>query len=200
MTIYQVTHKMRWLGQEVRNVYYYETIDAEPSALEWDDIVDEIRGDFDSLLKTILSQQWAFWGIDYRVVSSPGLLSFEALPTAGELVGTSATDDVATQVALLISVKGVTTKPNRARTYLSGMTQGQVNDSLFAAGVRADAEEFIDMQSVLNAAGVNELQRVAAEWNNGHTQVVASNNIAGRASKASLVPATQRRRRIGVGM
>ena len=61
-------------------------------------------------------------------------------------------------------------------------------------------EVFVDLQSVLNSGGTNPLQRVAAQWNSSHTQVVASNNIAGQASSASQVPATQRRRRIGVGI
>lgn len=200
MTIYMVTHKMTWLLQECRNVYYYETQVGEPSVGEWQDIVDEIRGDFDSELKPSLVPEWQFWGIDYRVVSTAGLLSFEALPTAGALVGTNTEDSVATQVAMLVSVKGTTTKPNRARTYLSGFGEANVVDSLFLPGVRANAETFIDLQSVLNAAGTNELQRVAAQWNTGHTQVIADNNIAGSASVASIVPATQRRRRIGVGM
>ena len=200
MTIYQVTHKMRWLLQECRNIYYYETQVGDPSVAEWVDIVDEIRADFLAELVASLSDEWSFYGIDYRVVDTAGLLSFEALPTAGELDGTSGNDSLPTQVALLVSVKGTTTKPNRARTYLSGFQENAVTDSLWVAGNLAAAETFIDLQSVLNAAGTNDLQRVAAQWNSSHTQVIATNNIAGSASKGSLVPATQRRRRIGVGI
>lgn len=200
MTIYMVTHKMTWLQQEVRNVYYYETQVGNPTTSEWQDIVDEIRGDFVAFPIGALCDVWQFWGIDYRIVDTAGLLSFEALPTAGALVGTDTNDSIPTQVAMLVSVKGTTTKPNRARTYLGGLSQNAAVNSLFTSGVQGYGEVFIDLQSVLNAAGTNELQRVAAQWNTGHTQVVASNNIAGSASKASTVPATQRRRRIGVGM
>lgn len=200
MTIYMVTHKMRWLNQECRNVYYYETQVGEPSNSEWQDIADEIRADFVSELSSTMVEDWTFYGIDYRNVSTAGLLSFSKTPTLGDYDGTSAVEGVATQVALLVSVKGTTTKPNRARTYLTGVRHDSLVDSLFDSSTRGSAETFIDLQSVLNAAGTNDLQRVAAQWNSGHTQVIASNNIAGDASVASLVPATQRRRRIGVGI
>lgn len=200
MAIYMVTHKQRFHLQEVRNVFYYETVTANPSTSEWDDIVDEIRADYVSELADRMSDQWAFYGINYRIVDTAGLLSFDAVPSLGDIVGTSANDSIATQIALLVSVKGTTVKPNRARTYITGWTEQQVTDSLFVQNARDDAEAFIDFQTVLNSGGTNVLQRVAAQWNTGHTTVVATNNIAARPAVASLVPATQRRRRIGVGI
>lgn len=200
MTIYQVSHKMRWLGQEVRNIFYYETTVGNPSTSEWQDIVDEIRADIVAEMLTFLSPDWAWYALAYRIVSTAGLLSFDAFPTAGEIVGTSGSDDLATQVSLLVSVKGTTTKPNRARSYLAGFVESTVIDSLFTAAAQLVGEVFVDLQSVLNGAGTNPLQRVAAQWNTGHTQVIVTNNIAGDPAKASIVPATQRRRRIGVGI
>lgn len=198
--IYQVTWKMRWLNQECRNVFYYETQVGTPSTSEWQDIVDEIRGDLVSSWIGTATPDWSFYGIDYRRVDTPGLLSLSATPTAGALAGSAGADNVATQVSLLVSVKGTTTKPNRARTYLCGMSKSAMTDSQWGSSFTAAAETLIDLQSVLNAAGTNELQRVAAQWNTSHTQVVAWNNIAGSASIASAIPATQRSRRIGVGI
>jgi hypothetical protein len=200
MTIYQLTHKMRWLGQEVRNIFYYETTVGNPSTSEFQDMVDEIRADLVAELIASLSPDWAFYALAYRIVSSAGLLSFDIFPTAGEIVGTSGSDDLATQIAMLVSVKGTTTKPNRARTYLAGFVEAVVIDSLFNAASQLAAEVFIDLQSDLNAGGTNPLVRMAAQWNSSHTQVIVTNNISGDASKASQVPATQRRRRIGVGI
>lgn len=200
MTIFQVTHKMRWLQQECRNIYYYETITGNPSVAEWQDVVDEIRGDVVAELLGTLSPRWAFYGIDYRQVDTPGLPSFSVVPTAGEIVGEAALDDVATQVALLVSAKANSVKPNRVRTYFSGLTEASVNLSMIEAGSKTVFEAFFDMQSVLNAAGTNELQRVSVAWNSSHTQVVDYNNVAGSAGVCSPVPATQRRRRIGVGI
>lgn len=200
MAIWQVTHKQRWLLQEVRNVFYYDTGVGDPSDSEWQDIADEIRADYSSELSGHLVDDWQFYGIDYRKVSVAGLLSFSKTPTAGAFVGTSTAQSTATQVALLISVKGTTTKPNRARTYLGGNPQTGLIGSIWSSAYLNNAEDFIDLQSVLNAGGTNPLTRVAAQWNTSHTMVIVFNNIAGASAVASQVPATQRRRRIGVGI
>jgi hypothetical protein len=200
MGVYQVTWLMTWLGQEVRNTFYYETTAGEPDDAEWQDICDEIRGDFVDVGAGSFVDSWAWYGIDRRRVDIAGLLSFREVPTAGTLVGTNGNDSVATQVALLISNKGTTVKPNRARSYMCGMTDTNLVDSLWLAPALADMEELIDLQSDQNAIGTNPLQRVAAQWNNGHTQVVDHNDLSGAPSVGSIVPATQRRRRIGVGI
>ncbi len=147
-----------------------------------------------------MSDDISIYGIDRRRVDSAGLLTFSETFTLGSAVGSLATQSVPTQIALLVSNKGTTTKPNRARTYLAGFTQADINNGLFDANARGNGEAFIDLQSNLNAAGTNPLSRVAAQWNTGHTMVIATNDISGAASVASFIPATQRRRRIGVGI
>lgn len=200
MSIFQVTWKQRWLAQEIRNTFYYQTTVGDPSTSEWGDIADEIRADLVIHHVPFATVDWNFYAIDYRKVDVAGLLSFEALPTLGTLVGTSTSDDLPTQVAILVSVKGVTVAPNRARTYLGGLGENVVTDSLVGTGFLASFETLIDLQSALNTAGTNPLTRVAARWNTAHTMVTAWNDISGQSSKTSLVPATQRRRRIGVGI
>lgn len=191
---------MTWLDQEIRNIYYYETITGNPSNAEWQDIVDEIRGDYVSELAGYLSNDWSFYAIDWRQVDTSGLPSFTSIPTAGPYTGVQTVDNVASQIALLVSVKENTTKPNRCRTYLGGFTEASITDSRWDAVIRSAAEDFVALQSVLNAAGTNELQRVSVTWNSTHTAVVAYNNVAGATPVASEVPATQRRRRLGVGI
>lgn len=200
MGVFQVVLKSSWLNQAIRNVFYYETITGNPSTSEWQDIADEIRADFLAEIAAQLVNEFIFEGIDYRDVTSAGLPSFSVVPTAGTAAGSSGGDSVATQVACLVSCKAPTVKPNRARTYFGGMNDASVVQSLILAGTRAAFEAFVGEMSVLNAAGTNELQRVSAQWNTGHTMVVDYNNIAAVTPVASTVPATQRRRRIGVGI
>jgi hypothetical protein len=200
MSIYQITLKQTLLAQQVRNVFYYETTVGDPSDSEWGDVADEIRADLVSDWAPNAVNDWSFDSIDVRRVDTAGLLSREFTPTAGALAGSSPTDSVASQICLLVSVKGTTTKPNRARSYLAGMNEDNVVNSLVGSGTQSNGESFIDNMSALNSGGTNPLQRVAAQWNAGHTQVTVTNNISGSASKASPVPATQRRRRIGVGI
>lgn len=200
MGTYMVTHKAIFLQQEIRNIFYYVTSVGEPSDSEWQDIADEIRGDWAAELQATMSSSYSLYGIDYRRVDVAGLLSFSKSFTSGSIAGSSGTDELPTQIALLVSNKGATTKPNRARTYLAGWTEGSVTDSLFLGGAKSAGEAFVDLQSNLNSGGTNPLSRVAAQWNTSHTQVVATNDISGAVSVASTVPATQRRRRIGVGI
>lgn len=181
-------------------MYYYDTVVGNPSPAEWVDIADEIRADYNSWPISDLCDQWSFYAIDYREVSTAGLLSFEVVPTAGSIAGGNINDPVPTQIALLVSVKGLTTKPNRARSYLCGFQENHIVLGLFGSGVRGNAETFIDLQSVLNSGGTNPMLRSAVQWNSSHTQVIVDNDISTSASIASIVPATQRRRRIGVGI
>lgn len=200
MGIYLVTWKWRWLSQEVRNTFYYETTVGEPSNSEWQDVVDEIRGDVFTQFQGWFVTECEWYGISRRRVDQLGLPTFDEVPTAGGVVGTETAESVATQVAVLASVKGSTAKPNRARSYLPGVGQVYMVNSQWGAGVVAAAKALIELQSVLNAGGTNPLQRVAAQWNSSHTQVVATNNISASLAVISLTPATQRRRRIGVGI
>lgn len=200
MSIFQVSLKQQLLGQEVRNIFYYETQVGDPSTSEWQDIVDEIRGDYVTYLQAALVTLWNFYAIDYRKVDVAGLPGFQALPTAGTVVGLAALDPLPSQIAMLLAVKAAVTKPNHARSYLCGFTDNHVVAGLFIPGATSVAEDFIDEMTGLNAGGTNPLQRVAAQWNTSHTMVTVTNNIAGSASKASEVPATQRRRRLGVGI
>lgn len=200
MGIYLVTHKATWLLQEIRNTFYYTTTVGEPSDSEWQDVADEIRSDWGQWLQALMVLDYTLHGIDRRRVDSAGLLTFSETFTAGPIPGTLDEDSNPTQIALLISNKGTTTKPNRARTYLGGFSASAVVDSLFTSPSRVGGQAFIDVQSDLNAGGTNPLQRVSAQWNTSHTQVIVTNDLSGAVSVASHVPATQRRRRIGVGM
>lgn len=200
MGTYLVTHKAVLLGQQIRNTFYYQTTVGEPSDNEWQDCADEIRADFAAELDTVLTTEYALYGIDRRRVDIAGLLSFAETFTSGIVLGVSASDPLPTQVAMLVSNKGTTVKPNRARTYLAGLTDAGAADSLWLVAHMDAAEAFIDLQSNLNTGGTNPLSRVAAQWNSGHTAVVAINDLSGAASVVSQVPATQRRRRLGVGI
>ena len=200
MGTYQVQWLQRFHLQQVRNVFYYVTTVGEPSDGEWVDIADEIRADILASGMTRFVPEWAYFGINARRVDSAGLLTKEFSPTLGDLVGTSGSDSTSTQIAVLVSVKGTTTKPNRARSYLCGFNEDVITNSLVNLTDRTALETLIDLQSDLNTGGTNPLQRVAAQWNASHTFVSVTNDISGAASKASQVPATQRRRRIGVGI
>lgn len=200
MTIFQVTHKMVWLNQQCRNIYYYESSPGDPTDIEWQDIANEIRLEYNDELKTLLHSDWEFQGIDYRVVSTAGLPTFSVTPGLGTLSGTSGGQSLPTQIALLVSVKANTVKPRNGRSYLCGFTENGMVEGFWGSTYTDAGEVFVNNIRELNSTGTNTLTRVAVQWNSNHTQVVAYNTIPAGGSVASSVPATQRRRRIGVGI
>jgi hypothetical protein len=200
MGTYLVTHKGTLLGQQIRNTFYYITTVGEPSDAEWQVAADEIRADWVAQMAARITSSMTLDGIDRRRVDIAGLLSFSETFTLGPIAGSNGSDPIATQVALLISNKGTTIKPNRARTYLAGFTEADVLVSQWLAAATNAGEAFVDLQSNLNGAGANPLSRVAAQWNATRTAVILTNDLSGAASVASVIPATQRRRRIGVGI
>ena len=198
--LYSITLNQTLLGETVQNVLYYEDEDSEFDPTEWIDVADEIRGYFNTHLVTHLSDNWAFGSITYRRVDVPGLPSFKVVPSAGVLLGTNATDPLPTQIALLVSAKAATTAPNHVRTYLAGFTDGSVLNGLWGAGATTAAVAWATAMDELNASGVQNLRRISARWNSGHTQVTDSHLVGTLAVSASVVPATQRRRRINQGI
>ena len=185
MGIYQITWKYRMFDQQFRNTFYYDTSVGEPTDAEWQDIADEIRVDWVAEMQSNVSDELTLYGIDRRRVDQAGLLTFSQPFTAGEAVGSSAADAQPTQIALLVSNKGATTKPNRARSYLPGWTDGSITDSLYGLTARNAGQDLIDLQSNLNSGGTNPLARVAAQWNTSHTQVIVTNDLSGAASVSS---------------
>jgi hypothetical protein len=200
MAVFQITTLQRHLQQECRNVYYYETITGNPSTSEWEDIADEIRGYFNTWGASSFSDQWLLYGITFRQVDTAGLPSFTVGFTAGDLAGTNAADALPPQNALLVSVKGNTTKPRNARTYYCGFVEDSQADGIWLSGVLTNSVTHCGSMAELNAAGTNALERVSVTWNTGGTAVTDYNNITAGAIQASSVVATQRRRRIGVGI
>jgi len=200
MTVFQVVHLQDYLAQQIRNITYYETIVGNPSTTEWQNICDEIRGYWDARLKADVMSTWHFNGITYRQVDTAGLPSFTVIPTAGSLAGTNASQGLPPQCALLVSCKGATVKPRNARTYFTGFGEDRQQDGAWGVVSLTDAVNMVDDLRELNALGTNSLERVAVQWNSAGTQVVAYNNISLGAVQASTIVATQRRRRIGVGI
>lgn len=200
MAIFQVTHLQQCLGQEFRNIFYYETIVGNPSSSEWQDIADEIRGYYNSMGAANWSNEWLLYGITWRQVDVPGLPSFTGVFTAGLFQGTDSAEALPPQCALLVSVKGNTTKPRNARTYMGGFSEVKQGGGEWGSTILTSTISFIGNLAELNSGGTNSLERVAVTWNSQGTQVTDYNNISLGAIQASNVVATQRRRRLGVGI
>lgn len=198
MAISCVTVKQQMRSQEVRNVLYYQHADNLTDT-QRQDAADAIRAAWAAFDTSVgLVNDWNLYAVNFRRVDVADLPGIDVVPTAGVLTGsTSASPGLANPTALLISFAAPTTSPRRARTYLAGMSTAQLQDSGFwpaavvtAAGTLATALDSITVTG-------DTMLRVAVRFTGSPPAVTVSNRLQTFIVRSN--PATQRRRRIGIG-
>lgn len=198
MAIYNVTLNQTWQAQQVRNVWHYETTPDDVPVAEFQGAADAIRSAF-ATQAVQFATTWSLDNVTFRRVDLANFPGFTVEFTAGPLVGTNGNQSVATQVALLISgVVFGTPPPNRTRTYHAGLAEPSTgaNGLWVGAAQTAMGQINIDADDFLTATV--SWDRVAVRYDPITDTVVESNDDLEYG--ASPVPATQRRRRIGVGI
>lgn len=197
--LYQAVAKQTWLSQQVRNIFYYEVV-AALSGAQAIELADGMRASWvDSLLAVNLDNSWSLNSIDLRRVDIAGLLGDEIPFTAGSLAGTSAVDPLITQAAFLVNGKGTTTRPNQVRSYLAGCVEGLIgSDAKFISALLVIGVDWADDMDSIALTGDTAV-RQAAKWATpSATHVTDWNPLT--SYLATSIPATQRKRRIGVGI
>lgn len=198
-TLYQIAVKQVLLNQELRNVFYYEAAAALSDA-QLIELADAIRAAYVSaLMPAKLATAWSLYGIDARRVDVAELLGTDWGFTSGSLAGSNGGQAYATQIALIVLGKGTTVRPNSVRSYLGGWTEDFVGgDGKFTSATLVVALAFIEAMDSHALTG-DTVVRQSAKWASpSATHVVSWNPLTTYEAKA--IPATQRRRRIGVGI
>lgn len=198
MPIYQLVANQLFHGQETKNVFYYETVSTLDTA-QMQEIADGVRGNwllYDTAIKLV--NEWSLQDITLRRVDVPDLPGIDVDFTSGPFIGTGdLTPGVATQVCMLVSGSAPTTKPRRVRSYLAGLPQSLVQqDGAWTLTSRLESEDFIETMDELTITG-ETLQRVSARFTLIPPRVTSWNRITSYIARQ--YPATQRRRRPGVG-
>lgn len=198
MGIYQVVAKQTFLAQQMRNVFYYETVGALDATLK-QELADVLRVAWSTFATAAgLSNDWSLDGIYIRDVASGGIPGIDLTFTAGVLTGPSALDPLPTQIALLVIGRSGTVKPNQVRSYLTGLNVTMSDaDGFFVAATVVDAFDWaVDMDTLLLTGETGH--RVSASWTLGSDPYVdATNELVSYSAKEN--PVTQKRRRIGRG-
>lgn len=199
MPIYRVNILQSLLAQQMMNVLYYDVDDTLSSgqALE---IADTVRSAYAAAFSASeLSNGWSYDAIEVRrvdLVDQPTLL---VQPTAGPLGGTQAADPLPTQIALLVRGSAFAPFPRTVRSYVPGVTEADLNAGLFTTGIRDAAVTFFETIDSMNLTGANAGRVAATVENLGAGSLVTDfNRITDYVG--IRIPATQRRRRIGVGV
>lgn len=197
MPTYQFALKQTWVNQQVRNIFYYDTtFTADPGDLQ--EAVDLVRAAFVSELTAAQqSNDWSLDGVYVRQVNLAGLLGVDYTFTSGVFAGTNVQENVPTQIALLVLGKGITTPPNRVRTYWGGHIEGGITNGFWNA---SRLTNFLNLTEALDELVVTggTFTRASARWLPDGSAVSSTNPLT--TYQAVAVPATQRRRRIGRGI
>jgi len=204
MAVYQVVHLQRLLGQEIRNIFYYETAQTDLSTAQLQELADDIRDVYvASGIVPHRTNDWQLYGITIRRIDAAGYPGIDVGFTSGALVGAAASENIPTQVALLVHGVSYVQKPNRVRTYLGGYNEGGTVDGIWHATTQAVSLDLVELLDTLTIDG-QTWERVTVQW------AMSNDDPPERLGYAdswnvidtyfvSSVPATQRRRRIGVG-
>lgn len=198
MPVYRVSALQSQLGQAMMNVYHYVT-EGALSASNITEVADAFRTAYiDSTLRTSLSTGWSYLGVAIRRVDLADQPEVSSAPTAGGLAGTAPTDPLPTQVSALVRGTALTEFPRRVRTYVAGTVEGSLSGGLWQSGFITKLTDFIEEVDSIGVT-TDVLDRVAVRYTKGegNPTVEAFNRIA--TYSVTNVPATQRRRRIGVG-
>ena len=187
--------KQTFLGQQVRNTFYWSGADATLANAQA--LVDAIRVSWTSIQAAHLSDTWQLDSFDVfnkDVASLPGQ---EYFMTSGVLLGGSSNDPLPTQLALLLAFKASTVVPNSNRKYLAGFMETHTTDGLFVVGAVNAASAF---GNSLLSMGVTLSKDIAlSAVTLAVDGTVSDSNPLSQAIGRSI-PATQRRRRMTVGI
>jgi hypothetical protein len=184
-------------GQQVRNVlhfFYSGAIDADGRQ----DIADYIRSSIvASQHHQSCVEDWSLDSVSIRDATTTG--PYALVPfTGGPLVGTAVGSETISQVAMLVTlINSGLTPPTRGRIYLAGVQFANLVDGGTWPNSQLDRAETLANSWISDTTGDSETisLRIASRNPDGTANVLnVVDNIIVRSN-----PATQRRRRIGVG-
>lgn len=194
MSVFRITTVGLSQGQAWNNVFY---LDSNLSVEELQEDVDDIVETYRTHLAPVLSVSWSLNEVHARGAEIAGSPTFVYIPTLGPVNGADVTTVAANQVALLVSFSALTLPPNRVRKYIPGAVgQGIDFDGTWVAAVQTAAQAWGDAIVDIGTGDPNTLFPLSARLDENGL-VVDSNEMD--VAVVREVPATQRRRRIGVG-
>lgn len=199
MPVYQVTTLQEYLGQQVRNVYYYDS-DLELDTDQKQQIADAFETAYQTLVANVeMMPSWSVRGVEIRRVDVPDLPSSEFSFVGGDIVGTSTDlDPTPAQIAILGSFQADTPFPRRARSYHAGLAGAMLEQggNWQSSALTAFDNFWNDLRTITVES--DQLGRVAVHWDPVNNVVDDWNTLTNQAVKGN--PATQRRRRLGQGI
>lgn len=190
---FQVTFMGQVAGNAIWNVRYYQALSAEPDLVE---MGGALVTEFQDELLPLLSEDYTFVGVRVQKVYQTAGPPVEVL--SGQ-VGGVADDVLPNQAALVSTVYTLSAgRAWRGRIYTGGLPKSSLVDGLFTAAQAFNvAAAWNDLVTVTGIAdlGMVHISKQGSPDTPANWTAAAIQSILGR-----RVPATIRRRRIGVGI
>ena len=199
MSTYQIVVKALTGGTQLRNIHHYQFFQYVPDAAQLQEAVDAVDAAYKSNLQAELHSSVQVYAYDVRRVDLPDLPTIEYQATAGGWFGTETSTKMPNQVSALVTFKAQTAFPRTTRTYHFPMGQDQnTAGGVIAAATLANLEAWAADMLTLDITGALDADKSAVRYASDPRIVVESNDV--ELYTVTNVWATQRRRKIGIGI
>lgn len=200
MSIYQIVAKGSFdNATQLRNIHHYEFNGYVPTQTQLQEAVDALDAAYKVELIAYFVNEVQMVSFDVRRVDIGNLPTIEFAATAGEWVGTSAVDPMPAQVSGLVTFKSPTVYPRSSRAYIWPFSEGNNTSSgQISTNAQTAMEDWADAVISLTITGGADADKVAVQYGGTPRAVVDSNILL--SSFVNPIWATQRRRRLGVGI
>lgn len=189
--------KMRFLGQEMRNTFWWggnDAIHANAQAL-----IDEVADCYRDELESLMVDTWELYAFDVydkTIAASPGI---EYQPAGASIIGALALHPLPTQIACLLTFKAADPAPNTNRKFICGWDESKMNPTgVFAPTVTTAVADFAQRILDVPTATTLALTLEVVELSGFDGTVVAGNPLT--FYRVSNNPSALRRRKLGVGI
>lgn len=200
MSIFQIVTKASWDSvEQFRNVHHYEFAGYVPDTSQLQEAVDELDAGYKTNLQGHFVNEVQVYGYDVRRVDLGNQPAVEYEPTAGAWNGTVTGNPLPSQISPLVTFKALSTFPRTTRTYLfpvsnaDGSTKGTPTQTLLDS-MEAWADDILE----LDITGGLNADKTAVKYGGSPRAVTDNNEVT--VIKCAEVFATQRRRKLGVGI
>lgn len=185
------------LGQEIRNVFYYRVV-GTPDPANFQAYVDALDTAWKGAMQSGHVGAYNQYGYDIKDAEIPGQPTAFIVPTAGAWSGTASGEPVPAQIAGLVSFRSSTPPPNKGRKYLAGLGENALVNGRWGPTLLGFLEDWGNAVIEIDAGLGTDPDLAAVELTGSPPIVTSSNEFT--FSSATDNPATQRRRRLGLGI
>ncbi len=197
MAFLKTVINQKYYGQDVVNILCWSG--SQATIANGQAITDELQQIFQDTLSTVQGTPYSFESVTCYDAEAPnGTPGVEFIPTGGGHVGVATGNPTPTQTAAILAFNTFDGPPHRGRIYIAGLTANLISSIGTWNSTALSALDALGAKLLTFAADTGIIASHVVIGNKPNI-LVADQTAGVNAYIARNVPATQRRRRIGVG-